>query len=195
MGGDCTRNNYRHTHVPQSSIIRLSFGFSSISLLPPPVVGPQSRPIGKDIYDTLRMHQIIKSSGVPNYLMVRAPVNTTFNIHLWRKLLTNFDDHLVLDYLEYGFPLDTKLHNYVLNVENHTSAKSFPGDVSEYFAQETAMFAMLGPFSESPLEMLHCSPLLTRPKDITHRRVIVNLTWPKGDSINSNTTTDYDNYS
>ena len=30
----------------------------------------------------------------------------------------------------------------------------------------------------------HCSPLLTRPKDINDRRVILNLSYPKGQSLN-----------
>ena len=37
----------------------------------------------------------------------------------------------------------------------------------------------------SPLDGLHCSPMLTRPKaGSTNRRVIVDLSWPHGESIN-----------
>ena len=189
------KNKYRHTHTLQSSKCSLLFGFLLLSPLPPPFVGPQNRPsLEDDLDSTIRMHDLIKSSGVPNYCMVRAPVKSTFDINLWRKLLVSYSDHLVLDYLEYGFPLDSNLQNYVSTIDNHPSAKSFPKDVSRYFDQETKMSAMLGPFSDPPFRKLHCSPLLTRPKDTLQRRVIVNLSWPGGDSINSNTNTDYDNF-
>ena len=43
----------------------------------------------------------------------------------------------------------------------------------------------MGPFKKSPVDGLHCSPMLTRPKaGSTNRRVIVDLSWPHGSSVN-----------
>ena len=40
----------------------------------------------------------------------------------------------------------------------------------------------------------HCSPILTRPKDDNKRRVIVNLSYPPGQSLNDQVTRDiFDN--
>ena len=42
----------------------------------------------------------------------------------------------------------------------------------------------MGPF-DKPLENLHVSPFMTREKsDSVKRRVIVDLSWPKGGSVN-----------
>ena len=43
---------------------------------------------------------------------------------------------------------------------------------------------MLGPFKHNPHPEFHCSPLLTRPKDGDKRRVIVDLSFGKGDAVN-----------
>ena len=46
-----------------------------------------------------------------------------------------------------------------------------------------------------PFEKFHVSPLLTRPKNNDSRRVIVNLSYPEGHSVNSNIKSDsYDDY-
>ena len=43
----------------------------------------------------------------------------------------------------------------------------------------------MGPFKTPPISSLHCSPMLTRPKaGSTNRRVIMDLSWPHGKSVN-----------
>ena len=43
----------------------------------------------------------------------------------------------------------------------------------------------MGPFKIPPFNSLHCSPMLTRPKvGSTNSRVIVDLRWPHGKSVN-----------
>ena len=45
---------------------------------------------------------------------------------------------------------------------------------------------MLGPFTSLAIENLHSSPFMTRDKSSsTNRRVIIDLNWPLGHSVNS----------
>ncbi len=45
---------------------------------------------------------------------------------------------------------------------------------------------MLGPFKEAPFQLLVTSPLMTREKKgTTKQRVIMDLLFPKGRSVNS----------
>ena len=43
---------------------------------------------------------------------------------------------------------------------------------------------MLGPFKVSPIDKLCFSPLMSVPKDIVNRRVIVDFSFPPGTSVN-----------
>ena len=43
----------------------------------------------------------------------------------------------------------------------------------------------MGPFEESPIPDCHFSPFMTWEKaNVTHRRVIIDLSWPKDASVN-----------
>ena len=44
-------------------------------------------------------------TGKPNYLVARVPVPSTMNISEWRKLLQGYDDSVVCDFLEFGWPV------------------------------------------------------------------------------------------
>ena len=55
---------------------------------------------------------------------------------------------------------------------------------------------MLGPFKNSPIENLHVSPFLTHDKPgSSHRRVIVDLSFPHGYSVNAGVQSDIPRYS
>ena len=56
--------------------------------------------------------------------------------------------------------------------------------VEEYLQTEMAHGAILGPFDDISSKLYHCSPLLTRPKPPDKRRVIVDLSFPRGNSVN-----------
>ena len=53
-----------------------------------------------------------------------------------------------------------------------------------------ALGAILGPFDTIDYDGFHCSPLLTGPKDGNNRRVILNLSFPAGASLNDAVTRD-----
>ena len=50
--------------------------------------------------------------------------------------------------------------------------------------KEVLAGAILGPFDIDQGHGIHSSPLLTRPKDVNKCRVILNLSHPKGASLN-----------
>ena len=67
------------------------------------------------------------------------------------------------------------------------SAVAFPQDVEAYLQEEIQYGAIHGPFKEPPLDNLHTSPFMTRDKPgALHRRVIIDLSFPHGEAVNSN---------
>ena len=69
--------------------------------------------------------------------------------------------------------------------ENHTSANENVEDISQFLEEEIKYQAILGPFDKKPIDM-HVSPLLVRNKqNSTSKRTIMDLSWPKGASVNN----------
>ena len=125
------------------------------------------------------------STNCFNYLGARIKVPTELNISNWRALCVNYEDQVLLDYLEYGFPLCVERSNLVHNghVVNYQSAEQFPADIEAYFQKELNHNAIVGPCDAIPF-LVHYSPLLSRPKSGDTCRVIVNLSAPYGASVN-----------
>ena len=67
---------------------------------------------------------------------------------------------------------------------NHTSADQFKTHVDAYINEELSHGAIYGPYYELPFPV-HISPLMTGEKQNSAvRRTIVDLSWPKGASVN-----------
>ena len=130
----------------------------------------------------------ILQTGVPNYKAARIPIATPLNLDAFDKYLEGYPDKRLGQYLRFGFPLcinptGTKiLKNH--EVSNHFSARQFPLAVEKYLGTEIEHGAILGPVNTVPHHAFHCSPLLTRPKDGADRQVILDLSYPKGRSVN-----------
>ena len=59
-----------------------------------------------------------------------------------------------------------------------------PEHVAKHFTEELQHEAIMGPFTEPPFP-IHVSPLITRDKqDSVQKRTIIDLSWPKGLSVN-----------
>ena len=74
------------------------------------------------------------------------------------------------------------------HIVNHKSANCRPEGVNKYFQVETSKQAMLSLFNEQPFETMHFSPLMAHDKldgGGGGVRVIVDLSWPLGQSVNS----------
>ena len=77
-----------------------------------------------------------------------------------------------------GAPLSATL-------ENHPSALQPEEDIEFYIATKLSHHALAGPLGAQPVTPLHVSPLMTRvKKDSDNRRVIVDLSWSDGASVN-----------
>ena len=58
--------------------------------------------------------------------------------------------------------------------------------MTAYLQEEIDNKAMLSPFRTPPIDNLHVSSFMTRDKSCSvNRQVIIDLSWPIGDSVNS----------
>ena len=139
----------------------------------------------QDIPNTLEAHKLIKATKIPHYMKCRIPVQSGLNIKAWRAHLSNYWDQQLCDLLEFGFPLDFDRNCTLNSTEvNHTSAIQNSQHISQFIQEETDHNAMLGPFESKPICM-HVSPLLVRDKQNSNsKRTIMDLSWPKGASVN-----------
>ena len=188
-------NKVLMTNDPHISSVN-DFGFMADALLYTPLFRPATVLEIKDLCDwACSAHSIVKESGVFNYRSARIRVPTELNINNWRSVCANYNDQLILDYLEFGFPLCVNRRDLQVctNVVNHPSAVNFPEDVDIYFKKELSHKAIVGPCESFPFTV-HYSPLLSRPKPDDSRRIIVNLSSPYGASVNDCIDNDvYDN--
>ena len=158
-------------------------------------IGPDREPQKLDSVDTLvNIAQTIRDTGQPNYKCARIPIKSGLNLEAWEKYLMDYADKRVIQYIKFGFPLSLINPNELNNtkITNHFSACQYPHQVQQYIDKEIELDALLGPVDTIIHEQFHCSPLLTRPKDANKRRVILNLSYPEGNSVNSHV--DADNY-
>ena len=134
-----------------------------------------------------KAHKIVVDSGTSNYKSAPILAKTDLNLKLWAEILKDYHDPQLLDYLRFGFPLcvNYDAFQHAPSTVNHLSATRFPDDVNIYFSTELAHNSIAGPFGSVPFANFHVSPLLTRPKNNDSRRVIVNLSYPEGQSVNS----------
>ncbi len=61
---------------------------------------------------------------------------------------------------------------------NHKSARDHPKAIAEFIEQQKQVGTIAGPIPENVFRNIHKSPLMTKPKDKTKRRVIVDMSWP-----------------
>ena len=108
-------------------------------------------------------------------------------IEAWEENLENYWEKQLVELIRYGFSLsyDNKV-NLLSSDVNHSSAREFAEDIKIYKQEEKAFNAILGPFKDPPIPDLHVSSCLTHKKPgATSRRVIVDLSFPHGASVNA----------
>ena len=137
----------------------------------------------------IKLFEHVHASGFPNFQSCRIPVcQPSLNLALWREKLKGYKDEIVCDMLEFGFPIDFDRRRTVSSSagRNHKGARDYPQFIDEYFRKECAANRIAGPFKSNPLSVqLAVSPMNTVPKDCAdQRRVIVDLSWPVGNSVN-----------
>ena len=102
-----------------------------------------------------------------------------------KKYLHSYWDRQLVDVIQYGFPLDFNREvNLASTYVNHASATQHSQHVSAYIQTEMQYGAIYGPFAHPPFPC-HVSPFLTRDKpDSDKRRIILDLSFPSGQSVN-----------
>ena len=139
--------------------------------------------------DYVFLHERVHASGFPNYVSCRLPVLSRLNIPLWRQYLHDYHGARICDFLEYGWPVgyDYSTQGFpVSQLRNHQGALLFPDAIDSYLQNEIYRNAVLGPFETNPFSCpVALSPLNSVPKhDSAERRIIVDLSWPAGTSVN-----------
>ena len=93
-----------------------------------------------DVKYMVELFERVSASGLPNFqgCRIRVPVSRSLNIDLWREKLGSYEDNIVCDFLEFGFPLDfnrkSKLKYDVQR--NHKGAREFPDVIKKYLHRE-----------------------------------------------------------
>ena len=86
--------------------------------------------------------------------------------------------------LKNGFDIGYRGPHSASQPPNLRSAIEFEADVTKSLMKEVSLGHLAGPFVESPIKDLHCSPLGSRPKKDGSRRLIMDLSQPRGEAIN-----------
>ena len=110
------------------------------------------------------------------------------NVDRLRAFLTNHPDTNLANFLIDGFCNGFSIgYNGPFTpgqCRNLLSARSQPAAVSSAIAKEVNRGHTAGPFESSPFASLHCSPLGAVPKKDGSHRLILDLSSPRGSSIN-----------
>lgn len=140
-----------------------------------------------DTTQCMLIYDVVKASGKHNFEQCRIPLPTNFNIPLWRKYLCDYDDKVICDFLEFGWPTGYSFdHPPAIFRQNHTSATAYPSHVAHYLNTELEHGAILGPYAEPPFNYMVTIPLMSRPKkNSDSRRIIMDFSFPEGQSVNS----------
>ena len=90
--------------------------------------------------------------------------------------------------LEFGFPSGYRGEKVpAMDLANHSSGRKNPREIKKFLEKEQSHHAMIGPFKEKPFDQwFRNNPILTRPKrNSDSLRVILDLSFPEGKSVNS----------
>ena len=144
------------------------------------------------IHDIKTLHETVKKSKDFNFIESQIQVKSQLNPEVWESYLDNYWDKQLCYLIRYGFPLDHKQDSPLSHdFKNHSTATQYEVDIKAYLQEEKQFGAILGPYNSCPLDNMHFSPFLTREKPgAPHRRVIVDLSYPEGFSVNAGVDSD-----
>ena len=138
----------------------------------------------------------VKQNGYPNVFGAMVEVPSNWKLDVLAEELQGYDDREIVEYLKYGWPANRlpSVPYPSVNHVNHASARDFPDSVSEHIKKMRRNKWIIGPFAEIPFPgRVAISPLSTRSKkDSDERRLILDLSYPDGMSVND--WTPKDNY-
>lgn len=135
-----------------------------------------------------KIYEAAKAYNLPNALGAKQYVHSDLIIKNWVNLLRDYHDNELCHFLAYGWPIGYYSTVMPVSVDkNHPSALAYPDHIDEFIAVEKRYEAILGPADSIPFTpWMRLSPLMTRPKkDSDKRRVIVDLSYPEGQAVNT----------
>ena len=115
---------------------------------------------------------------------------TPINVDVLFYLTRNYPDSDTRDYLCHGFThgFDIGFRGSFADTNsrprNLLSTRENPTGVSEAINKEVTRQHTSGPFSDPPFPFTHCSPIGAAPKPDGSVRLILDLSSPRGDSVN-----------
>ena len=137
----------------------------------------------------LKLHEAVKKSGKSNIAGVRIPLESRWNSDYLARELVDYQDKEVAELCRFGWPI-----SIVANAtfkerafpRNWRSALEYAEQLDRYVEEELQAGTLLGPFEANPFSaQAVVSPLSTAEKrDSNERRVIMDLSFPHGDSVN-----------
>ena len=145
-----------------------------------------------DLVQKVRWHDQVVKSGKFNFQGCKFIVNNKINVKFMEQMLVDYSDKQVCKFLQFGFPISFQGDMSVFDsmdkwkYKNHKGAEDYPDQMNEYFGKEIKSKSIIGPFKDNPF----CTPIVVSPlnsipkKDVTERRVILDLSFPKGRSLN-----------
>ena len=170
---------FRHTESPD-----LSNCIKSEAMDPPCSNWPPNTNMADEL---LYIHRRVVNTGTYNYAAARIPLPTKLNIEYLHRNLANYHDNEVVQFLKFGWPINyDKSTLPISKLGNHKGAREYPSHVDTFIKTEVDHRATIGPFTTNPFMFnTSISPLNTAPKrDPSERRVILDLSYPRGRSVN-----------
>ena len=133
-------------------------------------------------------YQEVKTNGYPNRWGAGREVESRWNLTLMEALLKDYEDREVVEWLSYGWPIDRlpTMSQPGHSFKNHKGANEHPEKLRKYLNKELHHGAVMGPYKKIPfMGSSGILPPSTRPKKGSpDRRVILDLSFPVGNSVN-----------
>ena len=123
------------------------------------------------------------NSGLYNFQGLKIKLPIFWNIQVLEKLLHNYKDKEIIQFLKYGWPIshDSRRYN-TEKIKNWKGALINKTAVKAYLENELKYKSVVGPFKSNPFNQpIGILPLNMRDKkDSMEKRIILDLSFPEG---------------
>ena len=129
----------------------------------------------------------VRKTNLPNYLSAKIEIPSQINCDAWDRELEGYEYAEVATFLRYGWPgFYTALDLPTLSKSNHPGATAYPRALDCSLRRRQDSETCLVSFDEPPFtNWFQTSPLMSvEKKDSDERRVIIDLSFPGGHSVN-----------
>lgn len=136
----------------------------------------------------VRANWLVRLSQVANAKGCKIPVRSSWDLDKLQLYLEGYEDKDIVDYLRYGWPVGCVDSGMQVMPVNHKGAHLHAVEVSDYLQKQATKNTLIGPLKENPFgHRARFSPINTRCKEDGTQRIIVDLSSPRGNSVNDGT--------